>query len=110
MWGGRSESFEDGKKDPWFSFMNIIIALQYIHMRTFLQSIYVKNLNSNPIEAVLFLTIGKGSRSHDRVYLQGIFANAMYESPRHFCPSALEVGQKPFVTILVHGFFTVKAA
>jgi hypothetical protein len=27
------------------------------------------------MEAVLFLTIGKGSRSHDRVYLQGIFAN-----------------------------------
>jgi hypothetical protein len=87
-------------------------------MRTFLQSIYVKNLNSNPIEAVLFLTIGKGSLGHDRVYLQGIFANGMHElslhdySFRSAPPSAMPVRQK---TIRGHSggqncFITVKVS
>ncbi len=64
-------------------------------MRTFLQSMYVKNLNRNSAEAVLFLNIGKGSRSHDRVYLQGIFANG----PLHHLLQCRRA-KKPFVDIL----------
>jgi hypothetical protein len=85
-------------------------------MRTLLQSIYVKNLNSNPRDAVFFLTIGKGNLSHDRVYLQGIFCKWHVRiaptrlSFRFATLSAAGVPKKPSVTILVPGFITVKAS
>ncbi len=90
MWWGRIESLEEGRMGPCFSCM-YIIALQYIHRRTFLQSIYVKNLNRNFAEAVLFLTIGKGSLSHDQGRpTRGILQMACTNRPYTIIPFVLQ--------------------